>query len=145
MRIIVLAIAVTILGGMPFAAQDNKQNRNKNRPLAVSEKKESPFACDVWALDPVARKRHFDELGPMLRGLKTAVRELPNGYEFQFPPDFKTFQLVAEWVAGERLCCPFFDIDMRAEREGGPLWLRLTGRDGTKQFIQADAPGWIQQ
>jgi len=36
------------------------------------------------------------------------------------------------------LCCPFFDIDLRVEKEGGPLWLRLTGREGVKQFIKAD-------
>jgi hypothetical protein len=24
------------------------------------------------------------------------------------------------------------------DREGGPFWLRLSGRDGVKQFIQAD-------
>jgi hypothetical protein len=60
------------------------------------------------------------------------MRELADGYEFKFPTDPKTFQLLAEWVAGERLCCPFFGIEMRVEREGGPLWLRLTGRDGTK-------------
>jgi hypothetical protein len=56
----------------------------------------------------------------------------------------KTYQLVAEWAAGERVCCPFFDIDLQAEREGGPLWLRLTGRDGVKQFIEAEGAAWIK-
>jgi hypothetical protein len=52
-------------------------------------------------------------------------------------------QLVAEWAAGERDCCPFFDIDLHLEREGGPLWLGLTGREGVKQFLRADAAAWI--
>jgi len=78
----------------------------------------------------------------MLRSLKTSVRELPDGFEFQYPSDMKTYQLVAEWAAGERVCCPFFEIDLRSEPEGGPLWLRLTGRDGVKEFIHARArPG----
>lgn len=107
-------------------------------------KPESPLACDRLALTPEQRKRHFDELGPMLRSLKTSVRELPNGVEFQYPSDLKTYQLVAEWAAGERVCCPFFEIDLRSEPEGGPLWLRLTGRDGVKEFIRAEGAAWIK-
>lgn len=107
--------------------------------------KESPFACNRLALTPEVRKRHFDALGPELRRLKTGVRELSNGYEFSFAPSSKTFALLAEWVDQERLCCPFFDIDLRIEREGGPLWLRLTGRPGTKDFIRADAGPWLTQ
>lgn len=107
--------------------------------------RESPFACDRLALDPAARRRHFDELGPQVRALKTGVRELSNGYAFRFPADMTTVQLVAEWAAGERLCCPFFDIQIRLECEHGPMWLTVTGREGTKQFMQADAPDWVKQ
>ena len=114
------------------------------RPTMGSQTHESPFACDRLALQPVARSRHFDELGPQLRAMKTGVRELPNGYAFQFPADFKAVQLVAEWAAGERLCCPFFDINIRLEPEGGPMWLTITGREGTKRFMQVDAPAWIK-
>ena len=96
------------------------------------------------ALSAADRKRHFDELGPALRSLKTGVRELTNGYAFQFPSDPGTFQLVVEWIAGERACCPFFDIELRLERERGPLWVSLTGREGTKEFITVDAAGWIK-
>ena len=100
----------------------------------------SPFACDRLALDPAARHRHFDELGPMLRAMRRATRELPDGYEFQFDGDSKTYAVLNEWAQGERLCCPFFDISVRAAREGGAIWLRLTGRDGTKDFIRSDFP-----
>jgi hypothetical protein len=103
-----------------------------------------PFACDPFALTPEARKQHFDELGPALRARKKSIRELGDGFEFEFPSDAATAQLVSEWVAGERLCCPFFDIDVHVERDGGSLWLRLTGREGVKQFIQADLARWFE-
>jgi hypothetical protein len=106
---------------------------------------ESPFACNRLALTPAERKRHFDELGPALRNLRQKVRGLPNGFEFEFPGDTPTFQLVSEWVAGERLCCPFFDIDMHVEREGGALWLRLSGRRGVKDFIRSDMARWFPE
>ena len=110
-----------------------------------SQLQESAFACNRLALTPAERKRHFEELGPKLLSLKKGVRELPNGYEFEFPTDPSTVQLVAEWAAGERDCCPFFDIDMHLEREGGPFWLSLTGREGVKQFIEADGAAWIRK
>lgn len=100
----------------------------------------SPFACDRLALDPAARTRHFDELGPMLRAMHKTTRELPDGYEFEFPGDAKTYALLNEWAQGGRLCCPFFDIAVRAEREAGAIWVRLTGRTGTKDFIKSDFP-----
>ena len=104
---------------------------------------ESPFACNRAALTPQARQRHFDVLGPALRARKKRIRELRDSFEFEFPPDAATFQLVSEWVVGERLCCPFFDIDVHVEREGGSLWLRLTGREGVKQFIRSDFDRWF--
>jgi DinB superfamily len=84
-------------------------------------------------------------LGPALRAAHQRIRELPDGFEFEFPGDTATFRLAAEWAEGEHLCCPFFDVDLRLEREGGALWVRLTGRDGVKQFIKADFAGWFPE
>jgi hypothetical protein len=106
--------------------------------LSQSAKHESPFACNAFALSPEVRKRHFEELGPTLLKLKKSVRELPDGYELELPADNTTYQLLTEWAFQERLCCPFFDIDLRFNREGGPLWLRLTGRPRTKEFIKEE-------
>src|SRR5216117_596476 len=115
-------------------------------PVAISATSEpssqtehqSPFACNAFALSPEVRKRHFEELGPALLKLKKSTRELPDGYELELPADNKTYQLLTEWAFQERLCCPFFDIALRFDRENGPLWLRLTGRPGTKEFIKEE-------
>jgi hypothetical protein len=105
----------------------------------------SPLACDRSALTAEERKRHFEELGPKLRALKTDVRELPDGYEFAFPSDAETYRLLAEWAAGERACCPFFDVDVRSTREKGPVFLSLTGREGVKGFIQDEGAAWLKK
>jgi hypothetical protein len=112
---------------------------------AVWAAHESPFACNRLALTEPARKRHFDELGPALRVIKKTIREVPNGYEFEFPSDPASVQLVSEWAVGEHLCCPFFDVELRFEREGGGFWLRLTGREGVKAFIRTDFARWFAQ
>jgi hypothetical protein len=112
--------------------------RAEETPLSQSAKHESPFACNAFALSPELRKRHFEELGPALLKLKKSIRELPDGYEFELPADNTTYQLLTEWAFQERLCCPFLDIELRFDRENGPLWLRLTGRPGTKEFIREE-------
>lgn len=135
-----MSTALGLLTAALLAAAQPAPQAPRNNPHV------SPFACDRLALDPAARTRHFDELGPMLRTLRMASRELPDGYEFEFPSDSKTYALLNEWAEGERLCCPFFDIAIRAERENGAIWLRLTGREGTKEFIRNDFPRpWIQK
>jgi hypothetical protein len=149
---------VPIVMGLAFAlppplalagtsADKSVRGCDDNKPEAggPTVRPETPFVCDRLALDREARRRHFVELGPALRSLKKQVRELSDGYEFQFPSDPKTIAMVAEWAAGERLCCPFFDIQLRMEREGGPFWLKLTGRKGTKEFIKVDTAAWIKQ
>jgi hypothetical protein len=111
----------------------------QSRPFSPPQTEHvSPLACDALALSPEVRKRHFEELGPALLKLMKSKRELPDGYEFEFPSDNRTYQLLTEWAFQERLCCPFFDIDLHFDREGGPLWLRLTGRPGTKEFIKME-------
>ena len=113
--------------------------------LTSAATKESPFACDRMALNAEQRERHFDELGPKLGALVVGTRELPNGYEFEFPGDPSTYELVTEWIGGEHVCCPFFDIDLRLDREGGATWIGLTGRPGTKEFIRTDFKRWLQR
>jgi hypothetical protein len=54
----------------------------------------SPFACNALALSPEVRKRHFEEVGPALLKLRKSTRELPDGYEFEFPADNRTYQLL---------------------------------------------------
>ena len=125
-------LSIPALAGSPTAS-----------PKQTSAEAESPFACNVQALTPQERKRHFEELGPMLRARKTGVRELSDGYEFEFPANPENYRLLSEWTFQERLCCPFFDLAIVLDREGGPLHLRLTGRPGTKAFIEEDAKPWL--
>jgi hypothetical protein len=132
-----LFLAALSLSAICLAALN--ASAGQSQPLSSSQSQHvSPFACNGLALSQEVRKRHFEELGPALLKLKKSTRELADGYEFEFPADNKTYQLLTEWAFQERLCCPFFDIDLRLDREGGPLWLRLTGRPGTKEFIKME-------
>ena len=104
---------------------------------------ESPFRCDMSMLsaETITRK---DAIGASLAKKELGHAALPNGYEFRVPGDGQTISDVAEWIVTERLCCPFFDFDLSLAREGGTLALRLTGRPGTKAFLEADFTRWMK-
>lgn len=63
---------------------------------------------------------------------------MPDGYAFRFPSKQSTILLASEFIARERLCCPFFTFELVIEPEDGPLWLRLRGAEGVKEFIKAE-------
>jgi len=96
---------------------------------------EEPFACNLNALTPSERNAHLD-VSRRLLGAVQETRELPNGYAFRLPPD--ALVTAAQWVSRERKCCPFFTFEIEVARSGGPVWLRLTGRDGIKPFIRSE-------
>ena len=65
-------------------------------------------------------------------------RELPDGYEFRFADGPELLTKLGTFVSLERLCCPFLRFNVAVEPEGGPVWLRLSGRDGVKDFIREE-------
>jgi hypothetical protein len=69
------------------------------------------------------------------------VVELENGYAFGHSPDGAVLLAVAEFVALERLCCPFFEFGITVGRDGGPVWLRMTGEGEAKRVLEAEVPG----
>jgi len=100
---------------------------------------EAPFACNVNGFSPGEREEHRG-LASRLADAVVATSELADGYAFTL--DISRFSLIdlVTWTALERRCCPFFDIGFEWQRNGGPLMLRLKGRDGVKEFIRAEFP-----
>lgn len=104
--------------------------------------KESPIACDMSAVEPGLRARHVATAGELFRVVEE-IAELPGGYAFRLPNDSDTLLKAAEFVSLERLCCPFLGFALSVEPEGGPAWLRLTGREGVKAFIREEVGGLL--
>jgi len=65
------------------------------------------------------------------------IRDLPDGYEVRLDAS-DVIVKAAEFVALERLCCPFLNFSIEVEAESGPVCLRLTGREGVKEFIREE-------
>ena len=94
----------------------------------------SPIACNVSPFSPAERRR-WEELGRTWRTKVREVRELPGGYALRIPPDAASILAAAEWMALDRVCCPFMAFALEIEAEGRGVWLRLTGRSGVKEFL----------
>jgi hypothetical protein len=104
----------------------------------------TPFACDMTALSSEQRARH-QELAALLRASLSGIRELPDGYEFEFPWNLDTYAALAEITPLEHACCPFFDLGIRIESESNRLYWRLTGREGIKPFIKMEFARWFNK
>ena len=104
---------------------------------SAREKREVPLACDMSALTAEQRERQRALIG-LLRADAKEVREIKGGYAFGHSPDRTVLLALAEFVANERLCCPFFEFRITVERDGGPIWLRITGEGEAKRVLEAE-------
>jgi hypothetical protein len=93
------------------------------------------LACDLTALDESARAEH-ERVSESVLGSVTEIREDPEGYAFRLPTQTETIRKAATFIARERLCCPFFDFSLTVERNHGPVWLSVSGREGVKQYVE---------
>jgi hypothetical protein len=95
------------------------------------------FVCDINALN-AEQKRRYPEVLEQLQMSVQEVKELPDGYAYRHVTNAETLLLIGEFIALERLCCPFLDFTLVAEHECLPMWLKLTGPEGVKQFLRAE-------
>lgn len=109
-----------------------------------AEQVSSPFACDMSAIAPDKRGEHIQTTDELFHSVEE-VRELENGYAFRLANDGDVLLRAAQFVALEKLCCPFFAFTLEVEAEGGAVWLSLTGREGVKPFIMAEIGGHLTQ
>ena len=95
----------------------------------------SPLACHLDVLDSDQQQR-YAKLRQQLDAAIAERTELPDGFALRFPADPDLLITLANFIALERLCCPFLNFHLEWEAEGGPIWLRLTGRDGVKEVLR---------
>src|SRR6185369_15793089 len=140
---LLLTIFLSAAGLTGFAPSEQKKTAKsqsqseKKMPDEKQEEAEIPLACSLTALTAAERAHHSD-LSKELHSAVKDIRELDNGYAFQFSGVAKTISMVAEWISLERLCCPFFTFQLEVASESKPMWLRMTGRDGVKDFMRTE-------
>ena len=103
--------------------------------------RESPIACDMSVLSPAQRDTHLTTSRALFLAAKE-MHELSNGYEFRLDGS-DVIVKAAEFIALEKLCCPFLNFALEVEAESGSVSLRLTGREGVKAFIRDEISGLL--
>ena len=93
------------------------------------------LVCAPGAIAPGERAAHFALAYRLFAHLADERVHLPSGIALRLPADNLTE--VARFVANERKCCPFLHIEVELGG-GGPIWLRLTGPEGTRELIDAE-------
>ena len=126
-----LIIALESCGGYTGTAQPVPEKQEKQLMT------QSKFYCNTKALNPSERARH-KLLTDKLVAQRARIVETEKGYEFQYSPSTVSLAELAEWVAAESKCCPFFGFHIDLENEGTLLCLRLTGEKGVKEFVRAE-------
>jgi hypothetical protein len=129
---VVLALALVGGGGDAIAVQAVPA-RNQEKEVRTQSK----FYCNTKALNPDERAHH-KLLTDKLVAQRMEIIETDKGYEFQYSPSTVSLAELADWVAAESKCCPFFGFHIDLENEGKLLCLRLTGEEGVKAFLRAE-------
>jgi hypothetical protein len=97
------------------------------------------LACNLRAIS-AAERPHYHELMNRLRSAVRDRNELADGYAFKLNSKAISLPDVAEWIAMERLCCPFLTLQLSASGDQADWLLNLTGPEGVKLLLQAEFP-----
>lgn len=65
----------------------------------------------------------------------TQVRELPDGYAFNFPGGDGWVHAIMDFIIEERACCPFFTFELASASLHEALTLAIRGRVEVKQMV----------
>ena len=137
---VVLVITLALPSDLALARQakpKKPQSRAGKAMTTDNPQADAPFACSLTAMSAAERER-YGKLSEKLHAAVKEIRELREGYAFRLAGERETIAMVAEWISLERLCCPFFTFQLEVASEGAPIWLRMTGREGVKEFMRSE-------
>ena len=96
---------------------------------------ELPIVCSL--IEPELQARRAGVLAEVRQSQQEA-RWLPDGLARRFPADPERLAMLATFIERERGCCAFLRFRLTVEPGGGPVWLELTGPQGTRDFLAAE-------
>lgn len=94
------------------------------------------LACVPGAIPAAERSTHFELIRRLFGGTAESREPITDGYAYRFPPD--ALEGLSRFVLNERKCCPFLSFSLEIAPADGPVWLRLTGPEGTREFLDAE-------
>ncbi len=99
----------------------------------VAADSETTIACSLSEPQLAARER---ELAEAIFSKIEQVEELDDGFALCFPGSDEWATRLFEFIAFERVCCPFFIFEVLFEANQKAIWLKLRGAEGVKAMIR---------
>jgi hypothetical protein len=93
---------------------------------------EIPLACSLTQEEYGVRENEIQGIFASSQ----QVRELEDGYAFQFPGEKRSIDTLIHFIVEERVCCPFFAFELHFEPGQGPVWLYIRGQEGVKEMLR---------
>jgi hypothetical protein len=91
-----------------------------------------PIAC---TLTPVELAAMRGGLLPGLLASASAPESIPGGVRWRFEPTTHLITQAAAVIEAEHRCCRFLRFLLLVEPGDGPVWLEVTGPEGTEAFL----------
>ena len=104
---------------------------------------EIPLVCNMDVFTPSQREAHIQTTTELIQAVQS-VQEIGSGYTFSFPSEAEFISKIAEFIANERLCCPFLEFTLNVGSHSEPISLSLNGPIGTQEFLRAEFDGAFQ-
>lgn len=101
-------------------------------PMTATD--EAGLACLLT--DAEIRKRKAAIRAEFKQGVK-AVKELPDGYEYQFPGDTQWIRVLSAFIEYESHSCQFLTFSLKVSEKSRLIYLQLTGSQDCKPMIKA--------
>ena len=95
--------------------------------------KDLPIACTLN--DSELQQRRSGLLARMQDWIQE-VKSLDSGYALRFASTNEIMDELTTLIQLERSCCQFLQFNLKVLPEQGPIWLELTGPNGTKEFLE---------
>ena len=100
------------------------------------------LVCNMDVFTAAEREAHILTTTRLMESIQS-VQERENGYELNFSNETEFISKIAEFIAKERLCCPFLKFTLKVSSEDEPITLTLTGPIGTQEFLRVEFNGAI--
>src|SRR5215211_8179722 len=95
------------------------------------------LACNMGVFTPAQREAHILGIAELVQRVEN-FRAVENGYQFSFPNETDLISKIAEFIANERLCCPFLKFTLNVNSSDEPISLSVSGPTGTQEFLRAE-------
>ena len=93
-----------------------------------------PIACTLSQAELATRR---NELLPALLRRANSQETIPGGCRWSFTETKGLLNDIASIIEVERRCCRFLRFRLTLEPDGGPLWMEVTGPEGTQEFLHS--------